>query len=217
MSGIVERVYAHILEQILSGVLAAGTHLREVEIASTLGTSRTPVREALMQLEAEGLVVTNRNTGAMVASFSREDAEEIYWMRATLEGRAAGLAAMRIGKDEIARLEALCTEMEILGARESIDISVWGALNTQFHLAVAAAAGSRVLLGQIRSLVRLPIVLLQARSWSRDLRQAVGFAQHRELLHALATGNAGFAEAQMRAHILAAVPRWVGETDAPEA
>jgi DNA-binding GntR family transcriptional regulator len=213
MSGIVERVYAHILEQILSGALAAGTHLREVEIASALGTSRTPVREALMQLEAEGLVVTNRNTGAMVASFSRTDAEEIYWMRATLEGRAAGLAARRIDKDEIARLEALCGEMEALGEKGEIDLSIWGSLNTQFHLTLAAAAGSRVLLGQIRSLVRLPIVLLQAGSWSRDLHHAVGFAQHRDLLHALATGNAGFAEAQMRAHILAAVPRWVRETD----
>jgi DNA-binding GntR family transcriptional regulator len=214
MSGIVERVYAHILAQILSGQLSGGTHLREVEIASTLGTSRTPVREALMQLEAEGLVVTNRNTGAMVASFSREDAEAIYWMRAALEGHAAALAAQRMDRAEIATLEALCSRMEALGDPGGADLSEWSALNTDFHLAIAAGAGSRVLLGQIRSLVRLPIVLLQAGTWQRDLHHAVGFAQHRDLIQALSSRNSAFAEAQMRAHILASVPRWVREENA---
>jgi DNA-binding GntR family transcriptional regulator len=207
MSGTAERVYDFIRDDIVRGRFLPGAHLRETEIATALGTSRTPVREALLQLEAEGLVVLSRNSGANVRAYSLDDAREIYWMRAVLEGRAAARAATRITDAALAALEELCVAMERGANNDPIDLVAFGADNARFHLIIAEASGSKVLMGQIRELVRLPIALFRGETWEHELHGAAGYQQHRDLVRALASRNAAWAEAQMRAHILAASPR----------
>jgi DNA-binding GntR family transcriptional regulator len=207
MSGTAERVYAFIRDDIVRGRHAAGAHLREVEIAAALGTSRTPVREALLQLEAEGLVVLSRNSGANVRAYSLDDAREIYWMRSMLEGRAAARAAARITAADIKALAALCDAMEAGAQGEEVDLVAFGADNARFHLIIAEASSSPVLAAQIRELVRLPITLFRDATWAHQLSGAAGYQQHREIVRALASHNPAWAQAQMQAHILAASPR----------
>src|ERR1700754_4253911 len=95
-------------EAILEGELQPGERLRAEALAQRFGTSRTPVREALLQLEAQGLVDVEPNRGAVVRAFDADDLRDLYEVRALLEPQAAARAATRISADDIERLEELC-------------------------------------------------------------------------------------------------------------
>jgi DNA-binding GntR family transcriptional regulator len=207
MSRTVEKAYDFILTEILSGRAGAGTHLREVELAEALAISRTPIREALRRLETEGLVTVERNAGAAVATFSRDEIEEIYGLRAMLEGHAAARAATRIGAEQLAELERLDVQLDALQHQDPIDIVAFADLNTRFHLDIARAADSIRLYALIRSMIRLPIVLMQQPAWRDRLRRAAGYAHHHAIIDALKAGNPGWAESQMRTHIFASLPK----------
>ena len=206
MSRTVEKAYDYILTEILSGRTGAGTHLRETELADKLDVSRTPIREALRRLETEGLVTVGRNSGATVAAFTGDEVEEIAWLRATLEGHAASRAATRITPEQLAELEHLADALDQMQDQDPVDIVAFADLNTRFHLTIARAADSMRLYASIRSVIRLPIVLLQRPEWQRRLSRAAGYAHHRAIIDALKAGNAGWAEAQMRTHILGSLP-----------
>ena len=111
--GIVERLRA----LILTGEYGPNERLIEEQLAERLGVSRTPVRQALTMLEAEGLVEIAPNRGATVCSFSIEDVWEIYDLRAVLEGHAARRAAGRIVRRDLQRLRELAVGMEGLPGR----------------------------------------------------------------------------------------------------
>src|SRR6202050_3223278 len=102
-----ERAYSAVRDGILQGRYNAGSRLTEQELASALGVSRTPVREALRRLHAEGLVEFEPNHGAVVALFELEDAEEIFELRALLEPISARRAAERVTAPIIAQLRVL--------------------------------------------------------------------------------------------------------------
>src|SRR5680860_567410 len=93
---------------ILDGRLAPGESLRETQLAESLGTSRTPIREALIMLEREGLVQGAPNRGSTVRRFDQDELEDLYNIRAALEGHAARQAAERLDDTAIAALEASC-------------------------------------------------------------------------------------------------------------
>jgi DNA-binding GntR family transcriptional regulator len=206
MSRTVEKAYDYILTEIVSGRAGAGTHLRETELAEALEVSRTPIREALRRLETEGLVTVERNAGAAVAVFSRDEVVEIYWLRAMLEGHAAARAATRITAEELVELGRLADALDKMQHQDPIDIVAFADLNTRFHLAIAKAAHSVRLYALIRSVIRLPIVLLQQPEWRSRLRRAAGYAHHHAIIDALKAGNAGWAESQMQTHIFASLP-----------
>src|SRR3954465_10850290 len=90
------RVREQLQHAILEGVLKPGERLRAEALAQRFGTSRTPIREALLQLEAHGLVEVEPNRGAVVKTFDRDDLRELYDVRALIEPHAAALAATRI-------------------------------------------------------------------------------------------------------------------------
>ncbi|MER7438453.1 GntR family transcriptional regulator, partial [Pseudonocardia alni] len=102
-----ERAQAALREEILTGALAAGAHLGEVELADRLGVSRTPVREALSRLAAEGLVELHPHRGARVATFSEADLDDIFGVRTALEPRATALAAARATAADLDELDDL--------------------------------------------------------------------------------------------------------------
>ncbi|MDZ7907162.1 MAG: GntR family transcriptional regulator [Gemmobacter sp.] len=99
--------YRRLLEDIRAGSLPPGTRLRETELAERLGISRTPVREAIRQLEADGLVIHLPRQGATVRSLDYAEVIELYEMRAVLEGTAARLAARAASEVELSELAAL--------------------------------------------------------------------------------------------------------------
>jgi DNA-binding GntR family transcriptional regulator len=209
-----DRAYAWMRERILSGAFAPRAHLKEEELAARIGTSRTPVRDALRRLAGEGLVAMERDRGTYVAEFSREEIEEIFVLRAGLEAYAAALAARRISPAQLARLERLAGEMEAQARREE-RYTRFAALNNDFHLTVLEAARSPRLASLLRPLVNIPIVLLKHYNWQPGrVDIARSNRDHRELIEALRARDPARARARMHTHVVSRRPRYQ-DTAAP--
>ena len=140
------KVFQKIREEILSGVYQDGEELREVTLGEKLGVSRTPVREALRQLELEGLVTIVPNKGAYVTSISRKDVEDIYKIRSLLEGLCARWATKNITEQQILDMEEtlLLSEFHLKrnGKVKTIQVSE---LDSKFHKVLYEASNSRIL------------------------------------------------------------------------
>lgn len=138
-------------EAIIIGKLAEGTRLVQANIAEQLAVSTTPVREALRDLAAEGLVDLDAHRGAIVHEISTDEFQEIYTLREHLEPLAARLAAERITDAELARAADLLGHMDEEEAADK-NTAVWTELNRQFHATLTDAARSPRLQGMLRSL-----------------------------------------------------------------
>ena len=157
MTGAVDKAYREVRDAVLRGAFAMGARLKEVELAQQIGVSRTPVREALCRLNAEGYVQFSDSRRAAVVSFGRDDVSEIFRLRAMLEGHASALAATLISQEDIERLITLFRAMENASGEGKYDrISK---LNGEFHKIVLGAANRPRLKILIRSIVELPIIL----------------------------------------------------------
>jgi DNA-binding GntR family transcriptional regulator len=160
----VERVAGAIQAQVLSGAVPVGTRLRQEALAAKFGVSRTPVREALRQLQATGLVELLPNRGAIVRGPSAREIREAYEVRAELEALAAELAAERISDRDLLRLreaqELFRKSVTTLIARRTQrpapwkEASVWVQANDLFHQAILDAAGNGRLDNMIADLHR---------------------------------------------------------------
>lgn len=194
-----EEVYTRLRRAILDSAYPAGTKLVEADLAAALSISRTPIREALHKLELEGLVErVPGGTGLRVAGLSRDEVEEIYGVRAVLEGYAVRLAAARIGPDDVARLSALLD-----ASADAITASDGEALlrvNTEFHGGIYQIAGSRRLEGLVRSL-HDQVMRYRAATLEIQGQGQVGLAEHRAILEALAARDAAAAERLVVAHV----------------
>ncbi|MGY4859213.1 GntR family transcriptional regulator [Cryobacterium sp. AP23] len=199
-----ETVYLTLRARILSGELGANTMLREQALAAELGVSRTPVREALRRLNEAGLVTFVPNRGATVAEWTMEQVRETYFVRAGLESRAAGLAATRITAEELDALAALIDAMEpLVTAVDDDGIAELGRLNAQFHRIVVAASRTPQLMMLTSNVSRVPLMAAAFRRQGVQYRSRSNH-QHRDILTALRTGDAIWAEVAMRSHILGA-------------
>ena len=188
--------------RIASGALPAGGWLREAHLASALGTSRTPVREALRALAAEGLVELVHNRGARVASGDPGDVDERYRLRALLEGEAAGQAARRATPEQVAQMATAQERYE--RSIEAGEPAVERArCNDAFHAAVVAASGSSRLPVLLAVVTSAPLVARAIGAYSRDDLQR-SLLQHRDVLTAVQQGDEALAVSAMRSHILAA-------------
>lgn len=134
-------------QAIQHGLFSEGQSLRQDEIATQFGVSRIPVREALRQLEAEGLVIFHPNRGAMVSSLSPTEAQEICEIRIALETMALQLAIPHISDADLNRAAQLLQETE-----QITDPIYWADLNWQFHSTLYTAANRPRLLNMIRTL-----------------------------------------------------------------
>jgi DNA-binding GntR family transcriptional regulator len=199
-----ERTYAEIRDRILSGRLLPGTRLVEVDLATELDVSRTPVREALRRLSAEGLIEMLPNRGATVRSWTDRELHDIYQSRAQLESLAAELAAERMDGEALTRLEQLCDDMEACGVdpdRDGRDRLT--ELNTDFHDTIRHAAQSPTLTSMIHGVAQLPLVRATFHRYSReDLERSRN--HHREMIAALRARDADWVAAVTKAHVLAA-------------
>src|SRR3954464_1779660 len=136
-----ERTLASLRELILDSGMRPGTRLGEVELAERLGVSRTPVREALTRLAAEGLVEIAPNRGARVASWTVTELEAVFELRAALEPRLTALAVPRAGSADAEALDALAAEMVRIGSPgPDQDLDGLVPLNREFHGRLVALA-----------------------------------------------------------------------------
>jgi DNA-binding GntR family transcriptional regulator len=188
---------------ILTGEYGPEERLIEEQLAERLGVSRTPVRQALTMLEAEGLVELAPNRGATVRSFTVADVWDIYDLRAVLEGHAARRAAGRIQRDELARLGVLAAEMEGLAGRfgdHEAEIRALVALNQKFHGAIVEASRNERLFRLINRTVEVPL-MFKAFFWYTPHERVISNHYHRQILHAFGAGDAERAEIVMREHV----------------
>jgi DNA-binding GntR family transcriptional regulator len=198
----VDLAYQDIRSRILDGELRPGSHLAEEQLALLTSTSRTPVREALRRLAGEGLVVTNANRRSYVAEFDPFEADAVFEIRARLESYACELAATRISRGALERLEQISDSIEALGPEISrSSISEFFSLNNQFHLTILETAGSRQLSIAVAAAVAIPLPLLKHYVWDQPVSIEQSNMQHREIIAALRAGNRRWAADCMASHI----------------
>ena len=188
---------------ILTGEYGPDERLIEEQLAERLGVSRTPVRQALTMLEAEGLVEIAPNRGATVCSFSIEDVWDVYDLRAVLEGHAARRAAGRIERRELKRLQDLAGEMEGLPGRfedHEEEIRALVALNQEFHGTIVQASRNRRLEHLINRTVEIPL-MFKAFFWYTPHERTISNHFHRQILKSLERGDADRAGIIMREHV----------------
>ncbi|QYJ16122.1 putative D-xylose utilization operon transcriptional repressor [Rubrobacter xylanophilus DSM 9941] len=190
-----ERAAAVLREAILDGTLPPATWLRETELARELGMSRTPVREALKRLAAEGLVEITARQAAVVAQMTMEDILEVYAVRENLEGLAARLAAKNRTREHLERLGEVLFLME--RAEDPVELAT---LNLRFHRVIREAARNRYL---DRFLAHIEYAV---RRFGRTTFEVAGrpeeaLQEHRRLVEAIAAGDAGEAERLAAEHM----------------
>jgi DNA-binding GntR family transcriptional regulator len=195
------RVYDLVKRRIVSNELPFGTKLSEDNLATQLGVSRTPVREALNRLAQEGLVTVSPGRGASVATFSFDDMVQLLEIREALEGMAARLASSLITKSTLNKLREL---LEV-GAPERERNGYNGYTgyldaDREFHEAITSACGNRHLSHLMRSL-RDRIQMLRYRSVILPGRARKSFQEHVQILDALNRRDADCAEERIRTHI----------------
>jgi DNA-binding GntR family transcriptional regulator len=216
MAHATDDAYAALRERILSGHIGSGERLGEMELSQQLGVSRTPIREALRRLSADGLVELSPNRGARVTEWSVDDLNEIYRLRALLEGYGASLAAHRIESATIATLSTLCDEMEHCARRGgSRDLDRLANINSQFHATILDTVGSNRLVGLLATVVQVPLVLRAFHQYSPE-QLTRSMSQHRDLVAALSVRDGDWAEMVMRAHVLAARNALLGADSGPQ-
>lgn len=198
-----QSAYSLIRSSILSGEFARGQRLREEQLATLAGVSRTPVREALRRLDAEGLVEFAPNRGARVTAWSSQELHELYEMRAMLEGYGARLAATRVSPGALGELRASAQRMEGLSRRGASAAEELTEANGEFHRALVQASGNVQLEALVRSMMDVSLITRTFERYSAA-RMRASTSQHTEVVQALEAGDAEWAESVMRTHILAA-------------
>ena len=193
---VAQDVYEYLRGELLAGRLAAGTWMREQEVARMLDVSRTPVREAVRRLAQDGLLVIEANRGVRVPVPDLAEARATYEVRSTLEGMAAELAARHVGEDARATLEGLLRAMS--EAAED-DASRHIEADNAFHAGVAELSGNPVLLEHIE---RLNVRITRIKIITRHLNPT-GFAreQHAAIVGAILAGDPALARQRMEQHV----------------
>jgi DNA-binding GntR family transcriptional regulator len=192
-------VQQRVREAIHAGRYGPGERLRETEVADWLAVSRTPVREALRRLEAEGRLTFVPWRGVVVAELDRRQVTELYAMRTILEGAAARLAARHVGEAEIDLMDGLLARAKAAGG-EAKTLAV---LNRQFHQAIYTGAHNRYLMQSLETL-RNSLALLRGTTFSVPGRAKTAHRAHAAILAAIKARDADAAEQAARDHIRAA-------------
>lgn len=191
-----QEAYHYLRDRILIGELAGNTRLNPAEIATLLGISRMPVREALRQLHAEGLVTMRPNRAAFVSSLTAREVEELFEIRAALEVLAVPTAMRAMTPDAMAELVALKDRMD----RARHDPAEWLKRHDDFHQMICSLGGRTRLpqeIGRIRLAIR-PYLLMYMKVFNTVEMPGL---EHASLLEVLASGNVKRAEQAMRDHV----------------
>ncbi len=192
------RVFNAIENAILNGEYKDGDSLNELKISKELGVSRTPVREALMQLELEGLVNNIPNKGAVVVGVSEQDTRDIYEIRIRIEGLASRLCAEKITEDELKALEKIVDLQEFYLMKNDTE-QIWK-LDSDFHKIIYDASRSRPLRFMLSNFHNY-IKKARDDSLQTEGRAEKTVAEHRAILCAIKDNNGALAEELTARHI----------------
>jgi DNA-binding GntR family transcriptional regulator len=195
---VVERVYDSLRGSLLGGRFAAGQRLVEAELAARLGVSRTPIREAIFRLEAEGLVESLPNGGVAVRNLEA-DLADIYDLRQLLEGHATALAAQRISSEELAELEQ--ANERLLEAPDDLPLERRAEINNTFHRLLIEGSHSPHLIRMVRSYQGYftPRSMLGLYDYDRATALQV-YQAHRAIVEALRRRDGELAQRLVREH-----------------
>jgi DNA-binding GntR family transcriptional regulator len=189
------QIVRSVRDDILNGVLPQGLQIRQEALAEQYGVSRVPVREALRQLESEGLVTTELHKGAFVSTRSLEEVEEMLDVRIGLETRALKLAIPNFTRDVVARARRILDTYD-----HSDEPQVWRDLNLSFHLTLYKPCNRPRLVKMIED-----VVLMNSHFMRTYISATVGRddaqAEHHELLDACSSGDARRALRLLESHI----------------
>ncbi len=204
IASVVDQVYEAIRERIASGSLARGARVHQEDLAEELGVSRTPVREALRRLAAEGLVEMRTNRGARVADIDQGGMRGAYDARLVVEPGAARLAAHRRPAQPLARMRAAVAAQR----RSTRSVERSFEANREFHLALVAASQNEYL---IQLVERLWVARIGATIYERQVetqeRMVLDVREHEQILEAIEAGDARRAESLTRRHLADAMKR----------
>jgi DNA-binding GntR family transcriptional regulator len=192
-------VYLAVRGALRRGVIVAGSRLVEGDIAAALAVSRTPVREALQRLEADGLVRQAGNRGYVAADLMA-DAEQVFLIRERLEGLAAALAARHITLPELEELNELQTRMEAAIAAPEVDVESLVTLNFRFHVDITQASRSPRLEAMVDRLHPEYVSYQVVRNYNVEERR-LSIAEHRAIVDALWNRDAALADRLVQAHL----------------
>ncbi len=211
---LVDKLAATLQARMLSGELVSGTRLRQEALAEEFGVSRTPIREALRKLQANGLIELQPNRGALVRGLSAREIRDAYEVRAELEGLAAELAAQRIQQRQLDGLreaqaefrETLARMMEVRSdgavALPEKEIERWRHANDRFHQLIQDAAANDVLVATLAHLHRsVPRDLTRVVLGESAALLAENVHEHEAVLGAIEHRNATEARELMLKHV----------------
>lgn len=198
--------------RILAGEFAGGERLGEAELASELGMSRTPVRQALLRLAGEGLVEVAPNRGARVIVRSDRELEHVFELRSRLEGLAARQAATRATAEQLDVLDGIAHEIRDHAVRREMNsVSL---LNSRFHGTLIEITNSATLGMSVANLLHASVMARTQSSFDEAaLQRSVN--HHIEIVAALRANDADWAESVMRSHLLSARASLLGPRPRP--
>jgi DNA-binding GntR family transcriptional regulator len=194
-----EEVAELLRQRIFSRELEPGSWIDELKLADEYGISRTPLREALKVLAAEGLVTMKVRRGAYVTEVSDKDLTDVYHLLSLLESDAAGVVAERASNAELAELEALHAELEATAAPGKVNRQDFFAVNERFHMRLLAIADNRwrdQMVADLRKVMKLN----RHNSLLKSGRITESLKEHRAIMAALKERDPAVAMARMQQH-----------------
>ena len=196
--GLHDQAAAHLRTLLIEGQIAPGAKLNERELAEALQVSRTPLREAIKMLAAEGLVELLPNRGAIAVELTEADVLSTFEMMAGLEAMSGELAAQRITDAELAEIRAM--HFEMLAAYTRRDLSAYYRLNSKIHSAINQAAKNSVLTATYNQ-VNARLQALRFRSNQDEAKWKQAMAEHGRMIDALGKRDAGAMRKVMAEHL----------------
>ena len=193
------RVFRKLREDILSGKYSEHEELKEATIGAELGVSRTPVREALRQLELEGLIIIVPNKGAYVTGISQKDIHDIYVIRSYLEGLAGKWACEHITEQEIGNIEEIICLYEFHAKRKHYEQLV--ELDNKFHECIYRASGSKILEHELTTFHQY-VERMRKKSLGKEERATKANEEHKAILEAIRQRDGELAEKLAHEHII---------------
>ena len=203
-SSLTEEIADVVRERILRGEYELGEKIKENQIATELSVSRTPIREAFKLLENEGLIDYIPNRGCFAKGFTKQDVEDIYAVRGSLEELAVMWAVERILPEEITALEEQCDMMEFYTRKKDVKIVL--ELNSGFHDVIYASARSRFLAQVLRSYKAYLDKTRKSIFYEQDYLESI-LKEHRAILEAIKERARDRAIEAMKLHLIASQQR----------
>ena len=197
-----DAVYGSIREAILRGLLPAGSRLAEEELARRFGTSRTPIREALLRVEAEQLADRLPRGGLVVRTITPEEILQVYVVRESIEGLSARLAAEVASRADVQQLRWLNAQLS--DAADRADLDEMTALNLEWHESLCRA-GRNALLYRMLQQVHDRVRRFTGTTYSNEERRSAVAPEHEAILHFIEAHDPDGAEAVARQHMKAAL------------